>query len=187
MFALVEVFVLQVQVQREAKTISLSEIPLVLGLFSTGIPGLFVARVVGPALAFVFHRRQRNPVKLAFNLALMLTDLMVAMVVFRHVVAGSTGVGARSWVASYCALAVFGLLDAVSLSLVIGLYERNVDVAEMARGGCGGMAMSMAVGTLGLVAVMSLEQAPQAAWVLGVSAIVLTLGYRAYARLSERH
>ncbi len=61
MFGLAEVFVLHVQLRREAKTISLSEIPLVLAMFFVGAPMLILTRVVGCTLAFVLHRRQRNP------------------------------------------------------------------------------------------------------------------------------
>src|SRR3954451_6994360 len=45
MFGVAEIFVLHVQVRREAKTISLSEIALVLGLFYATTPAMVVARV----------------------------------------------------------------------------------------------------------------------------------------------
>src|SRR5689334_16739431 len=55
-----------VRVRRGAHSVSLSEIPLVLGLVATGPLALLVARLVGGGAGLLFSRRQRG-VKLAFN------------------------------------------------------------------------------------------------------------------------
>ncbi|MDT7789048.1 MAG: hypothetical protein QOF58_7467, partial [Pseudonocardiales bacterium] len=55
MFAATEIWVFHIQVGREAQSISISEIPLVLALFYSMPEDLLVARVVGPALVMLLH------------------------------------------------------------------------------------------------------------------------------------
>src|SRR3954470_22503641 len=58
MFAVTEAVVVHLQIRTEAETVSLSEIPLVLGLAFADPATLATARVVGAALVLVLHRRQ---------------------------------------------------------------------------------------------------------------------------------
>lgn len=81
LFALVEVHVLHVQVRREAQTVSLCELPLVLGLFFSEPAELLLARLVGPLVVFLLVRKQPL-VKVAFNVALLSANVSAAMVVF---------------------------------------------------------------------------------------------------------
>ena len=95
-----EVFVLHVQVKREAQTLALSEIPLVLGL-AFAAPGALVAGfVTGGALAYVFHRHQRG-LKLAYNLALKATDGILAVTLYTLVLGATVpptpSAGSGSW------------------------------------------------------------------------------------------
>lgn len=82
MFGVVEMCVLHVQVRREARTVSLHEMPLVLGLFLASPAAVLVARVVGPLPVLLLHRRS-SPIKVVFNLTLLTTDTAVAIAVFR--------------------------------------------------------------------------------------------------------
>ena len=52
LFGVAEVCVLHVQMRGGARTVSLSEAPLVLGLFFTVPSGLALARLLGPLLVF---------------------------------------------------------------------------------------------------------------------------------------
>ena len=67
-FYLAECAVVHVHLRRETHTLSLSEVPLVLGLFAVSPLGLVTAQLAGMAVALVFYRRQR-PLKIVFNLA----------------------------------------------------------------------------------------------------------------------
>ena len=186
MFAMAEMFVMHVQVNRQVKSISLSEIPLVLGLFFATTPVLLVSRLVGPLAAIVVHRRQRNPLKLAFNASLVLADLLAALAVFSLVLGDERVIGPRAWAATYAALTVFGVVDAVALALVVGCFEgiRARDVGgDVARG----VTMGACIGTLTLVAATSLAESTQSSVLLCGSALVIVVAYHAYARLSERH
>src|SRR6187397_3086245 len=81
MFGLAEVYVLHVQVKREAQTVALSEIPLVLGLTFVAPTLLVGALVLGATTAYVVHRRQRG-IKLAYNIALKTADALVSVTLY---------------------------------------------------------------------------------------------------------
>src|SRR5687767_4941531 len=66
-FAAAETSVLHIQRGREARSISMSELPLVLGLFFASPIALLVGRVVGGAVTLVVLRH--SPLKTCFNLA----------------------------------------------------------------------------------------------------------------------
>ncbi|MGH2729769.1 MAG: hypothetical protein ACRDJI_04090, partial [Actinomycetota bacterium] len=65
-FFLTEVYVVHLQFRRDAHSVSLSEIPLVLGLFFATPEALILGQVVGAAVALGLHRRQ-SLLKLLFN------------------------------------------------------------------------------------------------------------------------
>src|SRR4029450_3544357 len=67
-FGLAEVFVIHVRIGRDAQSLSLSEIPLVIGLAYTAPSALVLAQGVGIGAALTLHRRQA-PIRTAFNLA----------------------------------------------------------------------------------------------------------------------
>src|SRR4051794_18982298 len=66
MAAACDVVVVHVQVRREAQSVSLSELVIVVGLFFAAPGALLVGRLVGSAAAFVGWRRQSG-IKLLFN------------------------------------------------------------------------------------------------------------------------
>ena len=87
-FYLAEAYVIHVQFRREAHTISLSEVGLVVGLYVVSPTALLGASLVGAAAALVVVRRQRAA-KLVFNLAQIALTTSVAIIVFDlHAVVG---------------------------------------------------------------------------------------------------
>ena len=186
LFALVEVTVLHVQVRREAQTVSLCEIPLVLGLFFTDPAGLLLARLVGPALVFVLVRRQ-PAFKCAYNLALLLANACLASLVFHALHGGTVALTATAWAGSYAAVIVAGTLDATATTLVIAAFEGQLRRRDLLREPTVEAVRACAVATIGLVAVYALSGHVAAAVPLVAVMGILLLAYRAYAALSERH
>src|SRR5947209_1469036 len=89
-FAATEACVLHIQVKREAQTVSISELPLVLGLFFASPTQLLIGRLVGSAAILVFHRRS-SVLKTVWNLASVSLQTAVAVAVFRAVGTGHHG------------------------------------------------------------------------------------------------
>ena len=85
LFMLAEIAVVHVQLRREVYTWSLSEIPMVLGLFFATPSVLVAAHVIGAGLALLFHRRQRSH-KLVFNLANFWFQTCILLIIYGAVV-----------------------------------------------------------------------------------------------------
>src|SRR5947207_5478815 len=93
-FAVAEALPVHFEHRREAVSITLSTVPLVVGLFALGPVELIGARLLGSALALVFHRRQAL-MKLSVNLVSFWIQTAVSVIVFRALYAHAAG--PRSW------------------------------------------------------------------------------------------
>jgi diguanylate cyclase (GGDEF)-like protein len=184
--AAAEMFVLHIQVRREAQAISLSEIPLVFGLFRCA-PGQFMlGRVLGILLVCALWRRQA-PIKVLFNAALVAVESAVALLVF-HAVLTTIGDGTPArWVPAFAASAALGALSATCITLVVALVEHALDPRSLLREPALGAATSVAVSVIGLIAVVMIEQSRWNGLLMFPAVAALAVGYRAYARLNERH
>jgi diguanylate cyclase (GGDEF)-like protein len=185
MFAATELWVFHIQVGREAQSISISEIPLVLALFYALPQDLLVARVVGPALVMLLHRRQ-TVLKAAVNIALLYADTAVALAVFCWIGGGSTADSGSTWVAAVLAASAAMAVDLVVINTIIRWYDGGPRLARV-RSVINGIGIAAASATLGLVPLLTLRLGSLAAVPLLAAGVVLMVGYRAYASLADRH
>ena len=79
-----EAWVVHVHYRRQAHTLSLNEIVIVLGLFYVPSVALLIAQLVGATLALSINRRQRS-VKLMFNIAQLVLTTGLAVNIFQLV------------------------------------------------------------------------------------------------------
>jgi len=77
----VEAMPLHLEWSGQAYSLTLSELPLVIGLLSWASPWLIVARLVGGGAALLLHRRQPAH-KLLFNLAMLFLEVTLAYRIF---------------------------------------------------------------------------------------------------------
>jgi diguanylate cyclase (GGDEF)-like protein len=185
-FAATEIYVLHIQVRREAQTVSLSEIPLVLGLYFASPATLGCAWVLGPGLVFFLYRRQA-PVKVAFNLALLLAQSVLSIEVFRALGGAASGPTPHTWPALFVAIAVSGAFAALATTLVIGLSEGSLRLRDLVREPFSALPMSLAVATVALSVTAALSYDFRLAIPVAGSLALLIVGYRAYASLAGRH
>jgi diguanylate cyclase (GGDEF)-like protein len=185
-FAATEASVFYRQTKREARTVSISELPLVLGLFLASPAALVLGRLAGSMAVFLVHRRA--PVlKTAWNLALVSLQTAVAVALF-HLLAGGREVSSPVvWIGAYAGAIAANCVASVALALVISIYERDLRIRPVVVDMVTGEPFAPFVVTLGLIAVMSLSAARNSAWLLLVTGAGLLLGYRAYASLADRH
>ena len=186
MFGVAEVCVMHVQMRGGARTVSLSEAPLILGLFFTAPPGLLLARLLGPLLVFALIRRQ-SLLKLGVNAAVLLLEVAMAVGLFRLVLDGASTTSPQAWLAAYVAVLVSGVVAAVVITLVIALVQNELHVADLYRAVITSNAVSVLIGTIALVAVNALQRSTEAGWLLLGAAAVILICYRAYAALTGRH
>ena len=103
-FAATEVFVIHAHVRGSAHTLSLSEIPLVIGLL-LGLPTeLIFAQVLGPLLVLLWVRGS-EPIKVAFNIAQFTLTATITVLVLHAMVPAPAEIGPGVWTATFVAVA----------------------------------------------------------------------------------
>ena len=188
LFGLAQSFTINIQVKREARSVSLSDAPFALGLL-TCLPGAFVvARLVGGLASQIVVRRQhRDPLKLIFNAVTSLAEATAGLAVFL----GLRGDGMsepRTWLAAVLAAAVANAVSGLAVAVVIAWLESEwpgVQGAAAVIAENGGRALPPAC--IGLVAAMCLSVSLWSAVPLLLLCATVVGGYRAYARLVDRH
>jgi diguanylate cyclase (GGDEF)-like protein len=182
LFGLSAVFVFHVEVHREAHTFSLSEMPLVLGLFFAAPQELILARLLGEAIVLIAYERQALT-KLALNLSLFTTETCLALTIF-HVLAGDRTTGPMAWSAAWCAVAAAGVLGTATVWLVIRWHGGHADARQL-------LLMTGLTATsntsLAVVAAVLLTREPNALPPLLVLVALLIFAYRGYAQLTKRY
>lgn len=186
LFYLAEVFVVHIQFQRDAHSVSLGELPLVLGLFFVGPVGLVLAQVVGDALALAIHRRQ-SPVKFAFNVCHFAFETCLATVVFHWIVSLGDPIGPAGWVATGVAVMASSVVGVLMICAAISLSEGRAQFSILPQMLGTGSIVTLANGSIALAVVTVAWTNPRAAWVLAVPAAILFVGYRAYTTMTQRH
>ncbi len=181
-FGLAAVFVFHVEINSEAHTFSLSEVPLVLGLLFADPWQLLVARLIGEAVVLVGLERQ-SPPKLAFNLSLFFAEATAALAIFTSV-GGDDPTDPRTWIAALLAVGVAGNLGAAAVWAVIRVHGGAVSSRQLVAAA----AVTAAVNTsLATIAAVLMSVARPALVPLAVVIGVVVAAYRGYTRLTKRY
>ncbi len=179
-FALAEVAVVHLRLRNQAVTVSLSEIPLVVGFYFVAPAYLVVAQFVGAAAALVVHRRQ-PPLKLAFNLGIFSLGSSLGLVVFRAIVPPAPTNLILWWGASFVGAATVVAVSAPAISLVISMSVRSMAWTALRQGLAFGLATAFVNTSIAMLAVSFINTEPNGLWLLTVPAGVGLLGYRAFS------
>ena len=183
-FYVAELAVVHLRFRKDAHSFSMSEIPLVLGLFFATPANLVLGQMVGVAAVYAFHRRL-PPVKFAFNIAQFGLQSALAITVFRGIVALGDPLGVIGWVAAVAA----GLVATIAADLLINVAIRLTGGRVPSQDLIQVLALSSLAGSmnasLAVSAVVVLWAAPAAGWLALMPPVILFLAYRAY--VSQRH
>jgi diguanylate cyclase (GGDEF)-like protein len=183
-FGVVEVFVIHVRFRGDAHSISLSETPLLLGLFFVSPRGVVLAQLAGAGVTLALHRRQ-GPLKLAFNLSQLTMSTCAAAALFHGIVALGDPLGPAGWAASFAATFTVDVLAGLMINLAISLSQARRPRFPHVFG-----IGSVAVVTntcLALVATTILWLHPTSAWLLLALVTTMLLAYHAYGSLRHKH
>ena len=184
LFTAAEIFVVHLHLRRDAHSFSLSEVPLVLGLFFVAPSELLLSQLVGAGAALLLHRKQ-SIIKMAFNLCRWSLETTVALMIFHAIADRGDPLGPVGWIATFAAVFVVDLMAGAMIGLVISLSERKAP--ELPRVLAVGNAATFTNTTLALAAVAIVDARPSAAWMVAVLAAGLLLAYRAHASITQRH
>jgi diguanylate cyclase (GGDEF)-like protein len=184
-FALADVvFDIHLDVNRDTYSISLMEIPLVIGLFLASPLAVVAGRVVGAGLALALYRRQ-SLLKLSFNVSLLALEAATAVAVFRSL-GGGSDFGLRSWGPAFAAVVTANVISTLGVTSVIALHGGKV--TSHGRQLVVSIIVVPLAGTcLALAAVTLLHGDPPSALLLVAIVAAIFLAYRAYASLSQRY
>ncbi|MSO78812.1 MAG: EAL domain-containing protein [Acidimicrobiia bacterium] len=184
-FFVIEVFVIDIELRREVHSISLSEVPLVLGLFFISPPLLIAARLLGSGAALVVQDR-RIGLKLFVNLASFLAETVVAVVVFLALVPLGVRPGPQAWLAAVAAIVAADAIAAATVTLAVRLSEGRLPGGSLFPV-IGGMVAALANTSLALVAAIVIWDNPWGSLLLVAFGGVDFLAFRGYASLRQRY
>ena len=184
-FAASEAFPVHFEMRREAISFSLSNAPLLVGLFALGPWGLLAARLGGTAVILVVRRRQA-PLKLYVNLACISLETTVAVAVFRAIAPPAGGPILVTWPAAFAATTCASLVFSASIGAAISLYQRRWE-SSLARSLVGLPAVAIVETSLGIVAVTLLVSQPAALLPLSIVVGLVLTSYRTHKSFREKH
>ncbi len=178
-FYVAELAVVHLRFRKDAHSFSMSEIPLVVGLYFMDPVHLVAAQAVANVFVLTVHRKL-PPVKVAFNLSQFAVQTAFAIITFRTLVTLGDPFGPLGWIAATAAAMVALLIADLLINTAIHLSGGRLDVKQMAEVlVLSALAAAMNV-SLALVAVTVMEKAPDSAWLALSPPVVLFVAYRAY-------
>ena len=185
-FCLAEAYVVHVHFTREAHTISLSEVGLVVGLFVLSPGGLLVAQLLGAGTAFAFVRRQRAA-KLVFNVSQLALTTSVVLIVFRSLADLGHPFNLAGWGAALLAAVTGSLLGIIPVVGAIGLAEGEIAVRQMVTAAGISIVATIGVSNLVLVAIELARGSVRSLVLLVLPGVIGVMALRAYGAQARRH
>jgi diguanylate cyclase (GGDEF)-like protein len=183
-FLVAEVCVVHIHLRGDAHSFSLSEVPLVLGLFCSDPVQLVTAQAVGAALALAIHRRQ-SVHKLAFNLAQFALCTSTAAWLF-HLLPQRTPLEPGGWLAAGGAALLSALVGVFAITTVISVAQGRLQIERLST-----VSTLVAIGaganaSIGVLAAWVAWRDPTALWLLVLPGATLLLAYRAFVVQRQR-
>ena len=185
-FCIAEWWRVYIHFRRSAHSLSLSEIPLVFGLFLTTPTGLMLGRLIGAGVALGAFRRQ-PPIKLAFNLGLFSIEAGLANLLVHWWVPATEPVGPRAWIAVVGTLIILSTISAGAVMLAITLSEGKPSVMQTLQGLAFALLTAASNSSIALQGVAIVHRDPAELWLLLVPMATLALAYAAYSGERRRH
>lgn len=185
LFVGAELLFVTLRTRRSAHCVSLSEIPLVIGLMTVTPLALLTARLTGSIIGLSLTHRGRG-LRLLFNLSLHALETCVAASAYLLLLDGATPLSLRGWLAALGAVLVSDAISAVLVILVIVTHDDDRgEWRRLPRDLARGSVVASTNTCVALVAALSINQQRAAALPLLAMAVVAYLAYNRYVTRSE--
>lgn len=185
LFGLAEACLLHVEVRREAYSLTLAGVPLVVALLVATPGELVLARLAGSAVAFAL---QRSPlVKVVYNLAAYSAEAALAAALTRALLGGSDVLSVRGALTTYAVVALVDQLASRLITEVIGWHEGRVSRRDAVRVQVSALFFSVLATTGALVAVLLAGHGAVGGLVLAVAVVGAAVVHRGFQVLHRRH
>jgi diguanylate cyclase (GGDEF)-like protein len=179
LFYLTEIYVVHLEFRRDAHSFSLSEIPLVLGLFFATPSEFVLAQLLGAVVALGIHRRQ-SVLKLAFNTWHFCLEACVATIVFHQIVQLGKPLGTAGVLATFTPLLLTSFIAVIAIFFAISLSEGKVQLEKFGSVLGSGLIVTTTNTSIGLLGVWIIWTNPAGAWLLLIPTATVFIAYRAY-------
>jgi len=183
-FGLAEATQIHIELQRQTYSLSLSELPLVLALFTLPPAWVLSARLIGAS--YVFLWRRTAPDKAAYNLSLFALEVCVAVALFNALGSPSV-IEPVSWLAAYAAVSAADIVGVFAVIAAIASVQNRLGYAEVVGILVPTVLAATLNTTLGLLVLLVLAVTEQAVVLLLLVAAVVVAAYRAYSVFARRH
>ena len=167
----------------EAHIFTLSELPMVLGLFWVDPFTLLAARLAGEIVVTLFE--PRRPVKkLALNAGICVVECVVALLVFHAVFAAPPLGSPAGWLAGLGAVAAADIVGLAAVTAAIRWHGGRTQPVSL---GVAALVSTIANCSLGITAALLFDTHPAALLLIAVIAVMLHLMYAGYVRVHARY
>ena len=184
-FYVIEIKVVHLHFRRGAHSFSLSEIPLVIGLFLAAPGDIVLAHALAGGAALLIHRRQK-PMKLAFNVSTFALGTGLAVALF-YMLAPGGGFGPIQCAAAILAVLASNFFGMASVTTVISLSEGRPRYTKMRQMALMSTVVAVTNVSLALLAVALVIADVRAIWLLTIPMAMLFIGYRSYLAEYQQH
>jgi diguanylate cyclase (GGDEF)-like protein len=185
-FAATEAFVVHVHFRQSAHSLSLGEMPLVIGLLIASPSDVVIAQVVGSGLVLALNPG-RSLVRLVFNVGQYALAASVAATLFHLAVPARDGVGPQAWTAAFGATLASSALVVVLIAAAITITEAWIGWRRLLSMLGIALVVTVTNTSLGLAGATIIAGDPRAAWLLAIPAVTLLVAYRAYLAERQKH
>ena len=178
-FAAAERWVVHLHFRRSTHSLTLAELPLVIGLLFLGPTELVGACMLGSTLAMLLDR-EIPPFKAFFNAAQFTLGTCAALLAFEAFGVGRDPLEPIVWLAVFGAVSASTLVSDVCVGIAVSLAEGNIHSRQRVDLLLGNWTVALSNTCLGLAAAAVVAAQPEAGLLLVPPTAVLLLAYRAY-------
>jgi diguanylate cyclase (GGDEF)-like protein len=178
-FAAAERWVVHLHFRRSTHSLTLAELPLVIGLLFLGPTELVCACMLGSTLAMLLDR-EIPAFRAFFNSAQFTLGTCAALLAFEAFGVGRDPLEPIVWLAVFGAVSASTLVSDVCVGIAVSLAEGNIHPRQRVDLLLGNWTVALSNTCLGLAAAAVLAAQPEAGLLLVPPTAVLLLAYRAY-------
>jgi diguanylate cyclase (GGDEF)-like protein len=178
-FIAADLTVLQIEVRRQAFTISFAEVALLLALFYLSPVLLVTARSLAALVAKSYQRQ--SWIKVWFNVASLAAAVSLATLIVRAGVPLNAG-DPTTWLLLAAAVGAHALFTHCAVIGVVSLVQGEMSARELSRTIVPAILVTATTTTIGLVALVVMQHSAWAALLLAALAAIFVVAYRSYAQ-----
>jgi diguanylate cyclase (GGDEF)-like protein len=185
-FAATELFVIHFHFRRSAHSMSLGEVPLVIGLMLARPSAVLLAQLVAGAVTLGLSPG-RSLIRFVFNLGLYGLVVCIAAIGLHAVVPADATLGPGAWLGAFAGTALASVAAVVLIASAITLSESWIGARRVLQMQALALAIAVTNTSLGLAVAIVAAADPRGAWLLIVPTITLVIAYRAYSSERQKH